>query len=130
MTDRILLTNVAFTDTAGIEHTSATFQLNSANLQANQNADFQLSPQDFATIDERENTYNEVRCMFAYWRSEATRTSGQNTPLWLVNVDNMDTSFRFDPSLATYDGLTLEGKAMKYLETVLLPAMGATIGGE
>jgi len=128
MTTRILLQNVAFTDTAGIEHTSATFQLNSANLQANQNADFQLSPQDFTTVDERENTYNEVRCMFAYWKSESTRTSGANTPLWLVNVESMDTSFKFDPSLATYDGLTLEGKCMKYLEETLLPSMNATIG--
>ena len=106
-----LLKDVAFTDPAGNVISAATFQLINANLQATNNAEFNVSLQDFATVTETSNPYNEMRCKFAYWISETTRTSGTNTPLWLANAEERTEFFRFDPSADIYDGLDLKKNA-------------------
>ena len=123
MTTPTLLKNIAFTDTAGATFTAATFQVDEANLSANENENFKLNFDDFSTASLTTNNNSNVHCSFAYWVSESERTSGTNTPYWLANVQSRTPYFNFNPNNPVYEGLTLEAKCLKYLEDEILPSL-------
>jgi hypothetical protein len=112
-----------FTDPQGVEHVDAVFQVADANYHSNEtlNFNFRLST---AAGEETKSGGNSMSYRMFYWVNQAAVDAGK-LPYILANAtpDQLGETFYVNDLDPAYDGLTLEQKAEKHCQEVVLANM-------